>query len=413
MIRNKLFATFAFLFYLVCCPAQTIDILVQEVFNNNLELKAMEVEYQAALEKVNQIQYIPDTEISAGVFVLPVETRVGAQSLRLSGMQAFPQFKAINQKQSLARSKADVVHQKLLIKKQQLNYQVRKALLNWYQLDQAQLILNKNINILKTLEQIVLVKTETGKAAATDVLLLQIKIKGLQQELLLLENQKQFPKIEIQKLLPREIDFSLNILDNLVFENLVYQLDSLEQILIEQHPKIHLLNLKQEVSRQSILLNQTNQKSVFGAGIDYIMVDKRDAAIENNGQDIVQLKAMVRIPIYKKHYKAKDREEQLLINALDIRKEKTIDDYLVAISTAFAKHESTRLEKELFEQQISLTQTAIEILQTNYSASGQRFDELIKLVNDLNTYDLKLLEVIVKSHLSKLEIESLLYPGHF
>ena len=68
---------------------QSLDELIQEAHQNNLELKILETEYKAALEKAPQVSQLPDTEFGIGVFPLPVETRLGAQILRVGGTQRF------------------------------------------------------------------------------------------------------------------------------------------------------------------------------------------------------------------------------------------------------------------------------------------------------------------------------------
>jgi len=130
-----------------------------------------------------------------------------------------------------------------------------------------------------------------------------------------------------------------------------------------------------------------------------------DAMPVRNGRDIVQIKAVVKIPLYKGQYEAKEREENFTISALDYKKADLLSRFTASIETAYAEYEVARLQVNLYEKQIALTQATIRILETDYSASGNSFDELLQLQKELIDYDLKMLRAIVQSHLAKSAIE--------
>ncbi|MFT5168622.1 MAG: outer membrane protein TolC [Saprospiraceae bacterium] len=405
MIISAVFLSLGFHWVL----AQSIDQLVEKAYENNLELRILNTEYLAALEKAKQVNQLPDPEFSAGVFPLPVETRLGGQFLRLSGAQMFPWSGTLDKMEQLEVSKARVLYERLDLKKLELRYEIKNAIFKLYELEKTQGILNKNIKILKSLEQIVLVKTETGKGSAADVLRVQLKLEELQQQIRILENKKAIPGIEVNQLLNQNTDTPILLKDSLDFAQLLFNKDSLISNIRSNHPMIKMYGLKQEVSRNAILLNKAAQKPVFGAGLDYIFVDKRtDATPDHNGRDILQIKATVKIPIYKKKFQAKEREEQLKIQALDDQKTNLLSQYHANIEKAYTNFETARLQNELYKKQIVITTATIDILQTTYSVKGERFDEIIQLVNELNNYDLKLLKAIIDSHLMKNNIERLI-----
>ena len=410
-MSSKIILTSILIFWsgLNLLDAQSMDQLVATAYANNLELRILNLEYQAALEKANQVNQWPDPEFGAGVFPLPVETRLGSQFLRLSGSQMFPWSGTLNKMEELEISKARVLYEQIDLKKLDLRYQIKNAIYKLYELEKTQGILNKNIKILESLEQIVLVKTEIGKGNAADVLRVELKLEELRQQIRILENQKEIPVVEINQLLNQETDIPIALRDSLSFAQLLFNKDSLTNNIRSNHPMLKMYGLKQEVSRNAILLNRATQKPVFGAGVDYIFVDGRtDASPDHNGRDILQLKATVKIPIYKKKFESKEREENLKIQALDDQKLNLLSQYNASIEKVYTNFETARLQNELYEKQIELTKSAINILQTTYSAKGEKFDEIIQLINELNNYDLKLLKTIIDSHLLKNNIERLI-----
>ena len=68
-------------------------------------------------------------------------------------------------------------------------------------------------------------------------------------------------------------------------------------------------------------------------------------------------------------------------------------------------YEMAQLRVDLYNKQITITQSAINILESEYSAKGNSFDELLRLEKELIDYDLKTLKAIVQSHQAKNQIE--------
>ena len=84
--------------------AQPLDSLLQLVVNNNTQLKAIELEYQAVLEKKNQVNQLPNPQLGVGVPVLRPETRLGPQMMMVSATQMFPWFGTLKSKEEVVIS---------------------------------------------------------------------------------------------------------------------------------------------------------------------------------------------------------------------------------------------------------------------------------------------------------------------
>jgi len=256
------------------------------------------------------------------------------------------------------------------------------------------------------LEQLALIKVESGKTTAADVLRVQLKTEELKQEIKILETAKTKPLASINELLNRPLDSPVVTTDSLAFAIIPFDRKALAADIENNHPMIRMYELQQETSKQAIALNKLSSKPSFGVGLDYIMVNERsDADPANNGRDIIQLRGSVKIPLFKKKYEAKEREEQIKIEALAYKKEDVLNGFMAAIEKAYADYETAQLKVDLYQQQIGLTEAAINILETDYSARGNNFDELLRLEKELIDYDLKLLKATVQSHLAKSSIQ--------
>ena len=397
---------FIFLLLNVNNYAQPLAQLLEQVAENNLSLKVLEKGYYATLEKAPQVNQRPDPEIGIGVFPLPVETRLGGQTLRLSAMQMFPWPGTLDSKEAVVLAEAKVQHQRISAAELELHYQIGQAYFKLYEIKESRLIIERNLVLLETLERLALVKVESGSAIAADVLRVQLQIEALKQELEIWKTKVVAPTTTINQILNRPLDQTILIADSLDFAIIAINRDSLMKNIVEHHPMLHLFDLQQEVSKEAIALNAAGQKPSFGVGLDYITVDKRsDAMPVRNGRDILQVKGVLRIPLYKGKYEAKEKEEQFKIEAINHKKEDLLSHFKANIEIAFATYEASKLQIALYQKQIALTQATIRILETNYSTNAKSFDELLRLQMDLIDYDLKTLRAIVQSHLAKSDME--------
>ena len=386
--------------------AQNLPQLSEQIREANPSLKMLQTEHQAALERIPQVGQLPDPEVGIGVFPMPVETRLGAQQARLSATQMFPWFGTLGQKESVEAAKAAALYERIDVQALNLIYEGEQAYYKLYEIQRSQIIIQENIDILRALEQLSLAKVTSGSATAADVLRVQLKIEELTQELSILQTAEAAPLATINQLRNQPVNAAWTIDDSLSFAILPFDKDTLLTNISAYHPVIRMLNKQQDVAREALTLNTLNGKPSFGVGLDYIAVGERtDAFPENNGRDILQMRATIRIPLFREQYAAKEREENLRIQALSQQEEATIDQFAAQIEQAYTQHETARLQYELYEQQIEITAAAIRILRESYSADGSSFDELLRLESELINYDLKKLRATVQSHLAKSSIQ--------
>lgn len=392
--------------YMNTIQSQSLDSLVDMAISQNKDILILDNEYKTALQKAAQVSQIPDTEVGMGGFPLPVQTRVGPQFLRLSATQMFPWFGTLDSKADLENEKAKVIREKANARALDIAFEIRKNYYDLYELRQSQSIINKNMKLLNSLERLAKIKVESGKSSASDVLRIQLRKEKLQQQLDILKSRERIPIIRINEWVERPLDTNIEVVQDFSFAVLTHSKDSLLSNISNLHPMIKMFSQQQEVAKKVIELNELEQKPSFGVGMDYIVVGKRrDVDISRNGRDIVQLRAMVKFPIQKKKYRAKEAEQKLKIEGLELEKENLLFTFEAMIEQGYAKYETARINKEHLERQIPLIQSTINIIEGEYAAKGLNFDELLRLEMELIKYELNILKSIMKSHHAKNSIE--------
>lgn len=388
---------------------QSLSELLAASDSANLELQALYHEYLAARERAPQVSQLPEPEVGLGLFVLPVETRLGPQWVRLSASQMFPWKGTLQARENVAIAMASVRYERIAASRLQLHDQIRKAYLRLQELDQKQVIIRENIFLTNELERIVTTRMETGRTTLADLLRIQVKLRGLEQELVLLDNQKRIPQAVINQVLNRTADQTIEPHDSLTLVTLDDQRQTLLTSIREDHPMIRMYTLQQEVSKRALELNILEVKPSFTAGVDYIAVGKRsDAQPNGNGRDILSPRIGIRVPLYRDKYRAKTQEERLTMHALELRKDDQFNQFRTAIEQAYADLEDGHIRYALANEQQSIIRSAIDLQMTSYSTNGAGFLDLLQMEDQLLQYELQMLTAVVKTQIAKTDIQKIL-----
>ena len=386
--------------------AQSLDSLLQLVVQNNTELKAIDLEYRSILERKNQVSQLPDPQVGIGIPVLRPETRLGPQIVMVSASQMFPWFGTLKSKEEVVVSMSKVKYEQLSVVKLDLFYQVKSAYYQLYFLNQKQSILHQNIALFESLESISLAKIESGQATLADVLRVQTKLLGLRQQLLLIDNQKLTFESIINELTKQHIQNKIRVNSELALPLFEYDLETFRKKIEINHPLITQINYQIEQSNNTIEVNSNINKPTIGFGLDYSLVGQRtDANPLNNGRDILVPKVMVSIPIYRKSYRGKIEEENLIQQSLEVRKEALSDKMISLLIAHKANYDNGTLEKDLYENQIKTIQMAYDVLVVDYSSSGKGFEELLMVQNQLLDFDLGIQQAELKANIAQANIE--------
>lgn len=365
------------LFVSAFAKAQQLQSFINEAEGNSPEIQAYNLRHNIAEEKVNEADWIPNTEFSAGYFVSEPETRTGAQRARFSARQMLPWFGTITARENYASSMADSEYVEIVIAKRKLALSVSQSYYRLYSIKEKQKVLDENIHLLKTYEKLALTSVEVGKASAVDVLRLQIRQNELQQEKEVLYEGYLGEQTTFNKLLNRNGITGVAILEKLMLpnEDIMFIDDALTL-----NPELLKYDKLYESVVQSELLNQAERKPMIGFGLDYVPVSERpDMNFSDNGKDIFMPMVSVSIPIFNKKYDSKSKQNEL--RQLEITSQK--DNRMNVLESAFAKAISQRNQAKIKyntqEKNLKQANDAEEILIKNYETGTIDFSDVLDI----------------------------------
>ena len=357
--------------------AQNLQSYIEEANSNNPEIQAYNLRYDIAEEKVNEADWLPNTEVSAGYFVSETETRVGPQRARFSLRQMLPWFGTVTARENYASSMADAEYVEVVIAKRKLALSVSQSYYQLYELEAKQNVLGENIELLKTYEQLALTSVEVGKASAVDVLRLQIRQNELVQQKQVLNEAFKAEQITFNNLLHRTGEIPVDVLQvmEIPFEDVVYGKDALSL-----NPELVKYDKLYESVSQSELLNQRESAPMIGFGVDYLPVSERtDMDPMDNGKDMVMPMVSVSIPIFNASYKSISKQNELRQKEIESQKELRLNLLETAFANALSKRNQARITFNTQEKNLKQARDAEEILLKNYETGTIDFNDVLDI----------------------------------
>lgn len=412
MSRRKINIGIAILFTVLLglnSNAQSLDSLLKMAVDNNPELKALQLEYEAAIEKKDQVSQLPNPEIGAGVPILRPETRLGPQIVMVGAKQMFPWFGTLKSKESVTIAMAKVKYERIAALKLDIFQTIKSAYYNLCLIDRKVAIVNENLSITKTMESISLSKVESGQGRLSNVLQIQLRIEKHLHDIELLEIGKLKHYASINALINQEIATPIIVQDSYSEPvDISLNLESYRTKIKEHHPLILQMNSMIEASQLKQEVNENMGKPMFGVGLDYALVGERtDMNPPNNGRDILVPKVMVSIPLYRKKYVAKNKEEDLLQQSLEFRKETMEDKMIGRLQSYQVAYDQALIHIDFVEKQAETTKQTYDLILAQYSANGKGFTDLLLLEKALVKYKLELETTILNTYQIQANIDRL------
>ncbi|WP_304136713.1 TolC family protein [Mesonia mobilis] len=393
---QRVICILALLFFGSNANAQLLENYIQQATENSPQVEAIELQYEVAKEKVNAANTLPNTEIGAGYFVSEPETRTGAQKAKVSVRQMMPWFGTITARENYSSSLADAAYVNIVIAKRQLAMQVTQTYYQLYALKTKQEILQQNLELLNTYEDLALNAVEVDKASSVDVLKLQIRQNEIseQRELLMgdeLAMESKFNNLLHQEEQPIMVEDSITI----PAEEPMLTLEDLEL-----HPELEKYDQLFLSIKKSTALNQAEALPSVGIGLDYIAVEERpNMNFSDNGKDIFMPMLSVSIPIFNNKYKSVERQLDIQQNELKAQKENRKNELDSRLKEALQQRISARISYQTQQKNIEQAKDAEEILLKQYETAQLDFQDVLDIQELQLKFQLKQVEAIKNYYL--------------
>lgn len=365
--------------------AQSLDAYLKIAAENNPGVKASYLEFEASMQRLPQVSSLPDPTLSMSALGRMIETRVGTQEARFSLMQAFPWFGTLKAKKEVAALEAEAKFQAYLDRRNELFLKVKTAFYELYEVKHHIHHKMQNGRILENLHTFALSKFENGTAPMTDVIRVDIMQNDNRTDIAIFEDSRKPLEVRFNRLLNRADSLSVAIPDTIpmLFDRkiLLSEQSFAENPNFQQwDKKIRAAEAQEKVAVKSGLPN-------IGLGVDYSIISERsDVTFSDNGQDAIMPVVSLSLPIFRKKYKASQKEAGLLQKAYSEMKTETVNQLSSSWETNLFELEKAQKQIELYQQQLVKTQQTIELVMSAYGNNTANIEEILTLQQQLIKY---------------------------
>lgn len=420
--------------------------------NNPTVLQKL-AEYEASLQKIPQVGSLPDPELSTGIFLSPMELVGGKQVADIRLMQMFPWFgtlKAAKDEMSLmAKAKLEVLRDVKL----QVFYDVQRTYFELQKIDQSIRIAEKNLEILRTIERLSLVKFKSaavsgsasssggtmpqssgsvtavssggmsgmggnstgspgssgmnsapmgssGGSGLADLYRVQMEISELENNISLLKNQQLTIAARFNSYLNRNPQTPVQLVEKLAADSLDISLQAVSDSMLHHHPMLGMLQYEQQSLDARKEMVTKMGYPMIGLGLNYSLIGKDPAAMapEMNGGDMVMPMVTVTLPIYRKKYKAMQEEVKLQKSATEQGFRTTANALQTEYYEAIQFYQDAQRRVKLYKNQADLANKSLNILMKSFSVSGSGLTDLLRIQQQTLDYETRQIEAIADSN---------------
>ncbi|NJB71024.1 outer membrane protein TolC [Saonia flava] len=368
--------TMIMLFVCAIGKAQQLQSYIEEAQSNNPTIQAHQLNYNIAQEKVNEANWLPNTEFIAGYFVSEPETRTGAQRARFSAKQMLPWFGTVSARQRYAETMAETDYVDYVIVKRKLTLDVARSYYRLYSLKAKQDVLDENIKLLQTYEKLALTSVEVGKASAVDVLRLQIRQNEIEQQKEVLQEEFLAEQAAFNGLLNRGIGIAVDVVSSMS----IPEIDPITLDSLQLNPELLRFDKMYATVTHAELLNKKESSPMLGFGLDYVPVQERpNMTFGDNGKDIVMPMVSLSVPMFNKRYDSRTKQNELRRQEIELQKQERLNVLESSFAKAVSQRNEARIAFNIQAKNLKQAKDAEQILIKNYETGTIDFEDVLEI----------------------------------
>jgi outer membrane protein TolC len=422
--------------------------------NNPTVLQKL-AEYEASLQKVPQVGSLPDPELSTGIFLSPMELVGGKQVADIRLMQMFPWFGVLKSAKDEMSLMAKAKLETLRDAKLQVFYDVQRTYFELQKINQSIRIAEENLEILRTLERLSLVKFKatsiggstssspltsggnqqtaasgsagmktmnggnagtaktqasaampsspmgsSGGSGLADLYRVQMEIGELENSISLQKDQLKTIAARFNSYINRKPQTPVQLAEKLSAESLNISLQSVSDSMLQHNPMLGMLQYEQQSLDARKKMVAKMGYPMFGLGVNYSLIKTNPAAMapEMNGKDMVMPMVTVTLPIYRKKYKAMQEEVKLQKTATEQGFQATANALQTEYYEAIQLFQDAQRRMKLYQNQTDLANKSLNILMKSFSASGSGLTDLLRIQQQTLDYETRQIEAIADNN---------------
>lgn len=418
---------------------------------NNPVVKQRFIQYKAALQKIPQAGSLSDPQLDIGVYITPMELMSGNQVADLRLMQMFPWFGVLRNAKDEMSQMANAGFEQFRDAKLQVFYDVQRTWFELYKIRQDISISEKNLEILKTIERLALIRYKTGSVSSggstssrqsmpsgssvnpqtggagmqgmtgsqpgsgsstlpssqsagqmqsanmgaasggslSDLYRIQIETGDLENNIGLLKDSEQAVVARFNSFLNRPPLFEVYTSDTLMADTLAISLSTVSDSINQNNPMLKMIQFEKKSYEARRKMATGMGYPMIGLGVNYSVINSSEMSQSDmNGKDMIMPMVSITIPVYRKKYNSAKKEAELLGDAAEQNYQATLNSLQAEYYQAVQQFLDAKRRVKLYNEQSQLASRSLEIMLKSFSASASDLTDVLRVRQQKLDYEL-------------------------
>jgi outer membrane protein TolC len=422
---------------------------------NNPTIRQRFTEYKAALQKIPQAGSLSDPQLDIGVFLSPMELVNGKQAADIRLMQMFPWFGVLRNAKDEMSQMANARFEEFRDARLQVYYELQSTWFELYRIRNDIGISEKNLDILKTIERISLIRYKTAPTVSSsgqggtqsntqnvntsanapassgmsgmtgnqgtvqssrqqvpmqqgsmvssqggglsDLYRIRIETGDLENSIALLRNLEQTVTARFNGFLNRRPAIPVFTPDTLVSDSLGIGLEAASDSINSNNPMLKMIEFERRSYDAKKKMVTGMGYPMVGLGLNYSVINNSEMAASPsmNGKDMVMPMVSITLPIYRKKYDAMKKEADLLGEAASQNYQATVNSLQTQYYEAVQQFQDAKRRVKLYSDQYQLASKSLEIMLKSFSAGSSGLTDVMRIRQQTLDYEMNRIQAVV------------------
>ncbi len=388
----------------------TLDDYLRCAAARNAGLKAAFGRWKAAVERIPQVEALPDPKLTYRYYISEIETRVGAMRQRVSLAQTFPWFGKRRLRGDAAAQAAEAARQQFESERLDLFYRVKAAYYEYYLLNRKIDILDENIGLLKHLERVARTRYKTGATSHPSVIRAQVELGKLADRAASLRDLREPVSARLDAALNRSVGSVLPWPARLEDTESGIDDRAILAQLKKNNPALKALDAEIARGRSRLALAEHEYYPDVTLGLDYVDINKPHAGRhpDDGGKDGVGVMASINLPVWWHKLRAGVREARNRLWAAEMARRQKGADLGAAMKLACYRFRDAERKRALYrETLLPKARESLKTTEASFRAGKADFTDLVDAQRVLLEFDLSAEKAETELRRSLADIEKL------
>lgn len=282
----------------------SLQVLLQEAYDNNPSIAAARAAHEAARARAGHVGALPNPQVRATLFLVPIETRVGPQRLNVSLAQRFPFFGKLATMEEVAGSQAAAAGAFTDARIRDVLIEVKLAYFELHYLARALEIVRQNRDIAMHIVELGTAAFGKDEIPFFDVNRARAELARLAYDEVALLDLAETQWRKLNALLGREEVPSRGALPPLPYLEMTAGIDDLVTLALENRQEIEAANLIRERAAHGVELAKKGYYPDFSVGVSWL-VHEAEGPASDAGKDAFGVSVGFELPVWQGAISAK------------------------------------------------------------------------------------------------------------